>query len=115
MATHQSWRLMVPESSQRFRFQDIAEGPLGMDLYDKLAFAKQHPEGGSIFELLRNANDASQPERLDPLTRQSGEAGLNEIGVPCAKSTLNYFVMRMYMIGQWKLMGDSMSIFQPKV
>jgi hypothetical protein len=37
--------------------------------YDELAFAKQHREGRSTFRLLRNANDASQPERLDPLTQ----------------------------------------------
>src|SRR5580704_2864258 len=36
-----------------FAFIDMAEGPLGADPYTNLlAFAEQHPEGGSICELL---------------------------------------------------------------
>jgi hypothetical protein len=36
-----------------FAFTDMAEGPLGTDPYDNLlAFAEQHPEGGSICKLL---------------------------------------------------------------
>jgi hypothetical protein len=36
-----------------FAFMDMAEGPLGTDPYNKLlAFAEQHPEGGSICKLL---------------------------------------------------------------
>jgi hypothetical protein len=36
-----------------FAFMDMAEGPLGTDPYDNLlAFAEQHPEGGSICKLL---------------------------------------------------------------
>jgi Antirestriction protein len=36
-----------------FAFMDMAEGPLGTDPYDNLlAFAEQHPEGGSICTLL---------------------------------------------------------------
>jgi hypothetical protein len=36
-----------------FAFVDMAEGPLGADPYNNLlAFAEQHPEGGSICKLL---------------------------------------------------------------
>jgi len=36
-----------------FAFMDMAEGPLGADPYNNLlAFAEQHPEGGSICKLL---------------------------------------------------------------
>ena len=36
-----------------FAFIDMAEGPLGADPYNNLlAFAEQHPEGGSICKLL---------------------------------------------------------------
>jgi hypothetical protein len=36
-----------------FAFRDMADGPLGADPYNNLlAFAEQHPEGGSIGKLL---------------------------------------------------------------